>query len=137
MNGQRGGPPFEPTPQQRQLVQVLRANGNAVRVISAVVGIDPKTLRKHFRTELRDGHAHIVATLGARLVQLGMAGNVHALKYWLATHGGPEWRVVEGRQIGGLEGGAPIPLDVSTAKVTIYLPSNGREPVEGHAAGGQ
>lgn len=143
MDGQqrsRGGPSFEPTPQERQLVRVLRANGNAVRVIASLVGsgIDAKTLRKHFRDELREGKEHVVAAVGAAVVKAALAGNMFAARYWLATHGGPEWRVTEGRLIGGLSDAPPVPLDVTTAKVTIYLPDNGRGPVvEGHAAGDQ
>lgn len=125
----RGHPPHEPTDAQRQMVQVLRSNGIAVRIIAKNIGCDINTLRKHYKTELSDGLAQVVAAMGAALVRTGLAGNVTAQRYWLATHGGPEWRIVEGRQIGGLEGAPPIDINASTV-VTVYLPDNGRDRAE-------
>jgi hypothetical protein len=88
----RGQPPFEPTDSQRQLVRVLVSNGNGMGVIAQLIGRDPKTIRRAFRDELRNGREFVVAQMGAALVRAGMGGNVFALRYWLATHGGPEWR---------------------------------------------
>jgi hypothetical protein len=125
----RGQPPFEPTPAQRQTVQVLRANGDALPIICRNIGVTEKTLRKHFTEELAGGHAQVVASMGAAVVRAGLNGNVFAMKYWLCTHGGPEWRVVEGRQIGGLPDALPIPIR-SEGVVHIFLPDNGRKPDE-------
>jgi hypothetical protein len=123
----RGHPPFEPTHQQRQTVQVMRANGDPLTIIAkAVGGIDVKTLRKHFRRELEDGHAQVVASMGAALVRAGLAGNVNALRFWLLTRGGPEWRITERHEVGGLEGAPPITVS-GEAKVVVYLPDNGRD----------
>jgi hypothetical protein len=55
-----------------------------------------------------------------------MGGNVHAIKYWLATHGGPEWRLTERHEIGGFDGAPPIAVN-GEAKVVVYLPDNGRD----------
>jgi hypothetical protein len=96
-----GRPPFEPTDSQRQIVQVLRSNGIPQRTIAANIGCDVQTLRKHFRVELADGHDQVKAAMGAALVRAGLAGNVGALRYWLSTHGGPEWRTTERREISG------------------------------------
>jgi hypothetical protein len=71
-------------------VQVLRSNNISQRVIAANIGCDVQTLRKHFKGELADGHAQVVAAMGAALVRAGLAGNVGALRYWLSTHGGPQ-----------------------------------------------
>jgi len=119
-----GHPPFEPAHDQRQLVQVMRANGDTLAIIARNIGIDEKTLRKHFKDELADGHAQVVAAVGASVVKAALAGNIYAAKYWLSTHGGPEWKVIEGRQIGGMPDAPPIAI--SDAKVTIFLPDNGR-----------
>jgi hypothetical protein len=123
----RGAPPFVPTREQRQTVQVLSANGDPQRVIAKNIGIDEKTLRKHFAEELANGLAHVRAAVGGSVVRAALNGNIYAAKYWLSTHGGPEWRVVEGRVLGGMEDAVPIPVSTD-AKVTVYLPDNGRTP---------
>jgi hypothetical protein len=122
----RGQPPFEPTPGQRQTVQVMRANGDALPIIARAIGVDVKTLRKRLKVELANGHAQVRAAIGGSVVRAALAGNMHAAKYWLSTHGGPEWRIIEGRQIGGLEGAPPIAVSTD-AKVVVYLPDNGRD----------
>ena len=99
-----GRPPFEPTNSQRQIVQVLRANGIAVGVIAANVRCSVPTLRRHFKAELRDGHEQTKAAMGAAVVKAGLAGNMFAARYWLSCHGGPEWRAIEARQISGTLG---------------------------------
>jgi hypothetical protein len=112
----RGGrPAFEPTDSQRQLVQVLVSNGIAQRVIAHHLSIHEDTLRKHFRDELESGREHVEAALGAALVRAGLAGNVNAIRYWLCTHGGPEWKVTERREIGGIDG---APMRIALADMT-------------------
>jgi len=106
-----GRPPFEPTDSQRQIVQILRSNGISQRTIAANIGCDVQTLRKHFRVELADGHVQVVAAMGAALVRAGLAGNVNAIKYWLSTHGGPEWRITERREISGTIDLQQMPLE--------------------------
>lgn len=96
-----GRPPFDPTDEQRNLAKVLVANGIAQRIIASIVGCDVKTLRKHLKTELLIGAADVEARMGAAVVRSGLQGNVNAQKYWLSTHGSPEWRIVEGRELSG------------------------------------
>ena len=88
----RGQPPHMPTERQRQTVQVLKSCGNPHKVIARVIGIDEKTLMKHYRTELDNGFAEVKAMMGAAVVKAGLRGNISALKYWLMCFGGPEWR---------------------------------------------
>src|SRR5215208_3202039 len=49
-----GRPSFEPTQSQRQMVEAMAGVPEAD--IAVVIGIAPKTLRKHFRDELDTGH---------------------------------------------------------------------------------
>jgi hypothetical protein len=77
----RGHPTFQPTPSQRQTVQVMRANGDALPIIARTIGIDVKTLRKHLKVELADGHAQVRAAIGGSVVRAALAGNMHAAKY--------------------------------------------------------
>jgi len=86
-----GRPPFTPTEQQRQTVEVLVAHGNGERVIAKVIGIDRKTLSKHFRDELRDGREMLTAHMGLAIVRAALAGDWRAAAYWLAIHC-PAWR---------------------------------------------
>ena len=98
----RGHPPFEPTSEQRLLVQILAANGTPQDVIARNLprgkgqrGIAEKTLRKAFREELDSGYADTLARMGSTVVREGLKGQGWAAKYWLQTHGGDEWRTTE------------------------------------------
>jgi hypothetical protein len=113
-----GRPPFQPTREQRSTVQVLVSNGNGERVIARVIGIDRTTLRKHFKDELRNGRDQVVAAVGATVVRSALAGNMFAAKYWLATHGGPEWRYTEGRTIAGDPDAPPIRVKMDVDQMT-------------------
>lgn len=95
--GERGRPPFEPTDTQRQIVQVLQANGISQASIARNLSVDIRTLRKAFRDELRTGHDQVKAALGAVFVQAGLRGDWHAALEWLKRFGGPEWQNVERR----------------------------------------
>ncbi len=50
-----GRPRFQPTAGQRKLARSLASKGIPQDRIAAVVGVSPKTLRKHFRRELTLG----------------------------------------------------------------------------------
>jgi hypothetical protein len=78
-----------------------RAIRAALIAIAANVGCDVKTLKRHFKNELADGHAQVEAAMGAAIVRAGLGGNVYAARFWLATHGGPKWRISEKRKITG------------------------------------
>src|ERR1700719_4558906 len=47
-----GRPTFCPSPEQRREVEVMARYGVPEDDIALVLGIDPKTLRRHFRLEL-------------------------------------------------------------------------------------
>jgi hypothetical protein len=122
----RGQPPHAPTPSQRQTAQVMRANGDSLPIIARTIGVSEKTLRRHYKVELADGHAQVVAAIGGSVVRQALAGNMIAARFWLSCHGGDRWKVVERREIGGLEGAPPIAVEGSGV-VTVYLPDNGRD----------
>jgi predicted transcriptional regulator len=91
--GQPGRPPFQPTDHDHRTVETLVGHGVAAHVIARVVGIDEKTLRKHFREELHHGRAMLAARMGVVIVRAGLAGDWRAAAYWLARFGGPQWRL--------------------------------------------
>jgi hypothetical protein len=96
-----GRPPFQPTPEQRRQVELLVAHGNAEWIIARIVGCDRKTLRRHFRDELRDGREMLIARMGLCIVRAGLAGDWRAAAYWLARFGGPQWRLTSRVGISG------------------------------------
>ena len=58
--------------------------------ISRVVGIDPKTLRKHYRDELDLGETKANAQVAGYLFNAAKSGNVTAQIFWLKTRA--RWR---------------------------------------------
>jgi hypothetical protein len=63
-------PRFNPTPEQRKVVEAMAGFGIPEEHIARIVGehgIDPKTLRKHFRTELDTGATRANAAVAQAL----------------------------------------------------------------------
>lgn len=58
--------------------------------IARVVGIDPKTLRKHYREELDMGETKANAQVAGYLFNAAKSGNVTAQIFWLKTRA--KWR---------------------------------------------
>jgi hypothetical protein len=110
--GKMGRPPFEPTEDDRNSVQVYRANGVAPAVIARRIGIDVVTLRKHFAVELAEGHENIIALAGGVVVRAMMAGDWRAALEWLSRWGGDGWKKSERRLIAGDPLGPPLTLNV-------------------------
>ena len=75
---------------QRQQVEALAAHGIPETDIGLVVGIDPKTLRKHYREELDLGEAKANAQVAGYLFNAAKNGNVTAQIFWLKTRA--KWR---------------------------------------------
>ena len=74
-----------PDPAQRKQVETLAAYGIPETDISRVVGIDPKTLRKHYREELDLGETKANAQVAGFLFNSARNGNVTAQIFWLKT----------------------------------------------------
>ena len=75
----------QPDPAQRKQVETLAAYGIPETDISRVVGIDPKTLRKHYRDELDLGQTKANAQVAGFLFNSARNGNVSAQIFWLKT----------------------------------------------------
>lgn len=67
-----GRPEFKPTREQREDVVILTAQKTSEKDIAVALGIDEKTLRKHFRDELDTGfikfNAVILIKIGRKLM---------------------------------------------------------------------
>ena len=124
---QRNGPSipaFKPTQEHRNMVYVFASNSASTKVIAQALGISVSTVEKYFKQEITLGREYIVARVGAVVVKEALAGNIGAARYWLSTHGGPEWR---------------MPKDAYTDPehprgeddvVHFYMPPNGRDQPE-------
>lgn len=90
-------PKHEPTPETRQLVQLHATVGTTQEDIARILGIDAKTLRKHYRDELDLSLAKANATIGGALFNKAKGGDTAAMIFWMKTQAGwKEKSVVEG-----------------------------------------
>lgn len=83
-------PSHEPTPERRQTVQMHATVGTNQETIARVLGIDAKTLRKHYRDELDISRAKANATIGGALFNKAKDGDTAAMIFWMKTQAG--WR---------------------------------------------
>ena len=86
----RTKPPHEPTKQSRELVSLHATVGTRQDVIADLLGIDPKTLRKHYRQELSQSAAKANATIGGTLFNKAKGGDTAAMIFWMKTRA--QWR---------------------------------------------
>ena len=80
----------KPDPALRPQVEAMAAYGIPEIDIARVVGIDPKTLRKHYRDELDMGETKANAQVAGYLFNSAKNGNVTAQIFWLKTRA--KWR---------------------------------------------
>jgi hypothetical protein len=80
----------KPDPLQRRQVEAMAAYGIPEFDIARVVGVDPKTLRKHYRDELDLGETKANAQVAGYLYNAAKGGNVTAQIFWLKTRA--KWR---------------------------------------------
>ena len=74
----------------RRQVEAMAAYGIPEIDIARVVGVDPKTLRKHYRDELDMGETKANAQVAGFLFNAARSGNVTAQIFWLKTRA--RWR---------------------------------------------
>ena len=80
----------KPDSAQRRQVEAMAAYGIPEINIAAVLGVDPKTLRKHYRDELDLGETKANAQVAGYLFNAAKNGNVTAQIFWLKTRA--KWR---------------------------------------------
>jgi hypothetical protein len=82
---------YEPTDEQRRTVRTMAGFGVPHEDIATFLGIDAKTLRKHFRAELDRGTVEANAKVAQSLFQMATQGkNVAAAIFWMKARAG--WR---------------------------------------------
>lgn len=82
--------PHKPTRESRQIVQLHATIGTQQHTIADILGIDGKTLRKHYREELDHAMAQANATIGGALFNKAKGGDTTAMIFWMKTRAG--WR---------------------------------------------
>lgn len=111
--------PHEPTPEGRKLVEVHATVGTDQETIAKLIGIDPTTLRLHYRDELDLATAKANAVIGGALFNKAKGGDTAAQIFWMKTRAG--WREVVRNEHTGADGGL-------IQMVMVYeLPANGRD----------
>lgn len=94
------GKEHEPTSEQRQLVQLHTTVGTTQETICRIVGIDLKTLRKHYRDELDLGKAKANAAIGGALFNKAKGGDTTAMIFWMKTNAG--WKETTRHELDGV-----------------------------------
>lgn len=105
-----GRPPHEPTEATRETVKLQAVIGTPQDVIASLLGIDPKTLRKHYREELDHSLAQANAVIGGALFNKAKAGDTAAQIFWMKTRA--RWRETNVVEHTGPDGG-PVVIDAS------------------------
>ena len=104
----RTKPEHKPTEKDRQTVSVMVAAGIAQDSIARCIGIDAKTLRKHYREELDTAAEKANAKIAQSLFQQAVGGNTAAAIWWTKSKMG--WKDstrIENEHSG--PNGGPIP----------------------------
>jgi hypothetical protein len=119
-----GRPPFEPTAEQRKIVEMLAAVGVPEDDICTVIingkrgkPIALHTLRKHFREELACAELKANANIAGALYKTAMAGNVTAQIFWLKCR--MRWRTVEHVELTGKDGADLNPAGPDLSKLSL------------------
>ena len=109
-----GRPSHKADPVVRRQVEAMAGYGVPEIDIAGVVGIDAKTLRKHYRDELDHGHIKANVRVAENLYRKATGEgreSVIAAIFWLKTRAG--WRETNVHEIAGPRGG-PVEIEAVT-----------------------
>jgi hypothetical protein len=93
----------KPTKETRTLVESTSGLGLPHEQIAILVGIDDKTLRKHYREELDLGKAKANGQIAKTLFSKATAGDTTALIWWTKTQ--MKWAETQKHELTGADGG--------------------------------
>lgn len=95
----------QPTEETKRLVESSSGLGLPHEMIAALVGIDDKTLRKWYRTELDQGKAKASGQIAKTLYNKAIGGDTTALIWW--TKSQLRWSETVKQELTGQDG-APL-----------------------------
>lgn len=95
----------QPTDENKRLVESSSGLGLPHEMIAALVGIDDKTLRKWYRTELDQGKAKAGGQIAKTLYNKAISGDTTALIWW--TKSQLRWSETVKQELTGQDG-APL-----------------------------
>ena len=81
---------YKPTLEDRESVTIMAAVGIQQDIIARCVGIDPKTLRKHYAEELETAMTKANTKVAGTLFNKAVGGDTAACIFWCKTRLG--WR---------------------------------------------
>ena len=99
----------QPDPVTRRQVEAMAACGVPEADIGKVIGIDPKTLRKHYRVELDTGGIRASTRIAQSLYNKALgdgAQSVTAAIFWLKTRA--HWKETNVHEVSG-----PVKIELS------------------------
>jgi hypothetical protein len=100
-----GRPSHKPDPELRRQVEALAGFGIPEADIAGLIGVDPKTLRKHYRQELDHGHTKANAKVAENLFRKATGDgreSVTAAIFWLKARA--RWKETTLNEHTGLDG---------------------------------
>jgi hypothetical protein len=98
-----GSKPHKPDDKTRATVEAMISYGIPQEDIAKVVGIDPKTLRKHYEHEIDTATAKANSQVAQRLYKKCMADDTASIIFWLKTRA--KWAETVKQEISGADGG--------------------------------
>lgn len=110
-----------PTDEQRRTIRAMAAFGVPQDAIAVHFSLDPKTLRKHFRSELDRGSVEANVKVAQSLFNMATAGNnVAAAIFWMKARAG--WREKNDLEITGKDGKELAPTSLTLRFVSADKP---------------
>lgn len=97
------GSEHQPTKELRNVVKYLSIAGQTQESIAALLQIDPKTLRKHYREQLDESLDMSIAYAVGKLMENVKKGDRASIFFFLKTRGG--WKETMSHEVSGPGGG--------------------------------
>lgn len=104
----------KPTDESRKMVESTSGLGLPHEQIAILVGIDDKTLRKYYRTELDTGKAKANGQIAKTLFSKAVAGDTTSLIWW--TKSQMRWSETVKNEVTGADGEPLTGITVSFVK---------------------
>jgi hypothetical protein len=108
---------YQPTDKDLRVAEAMAGCGMPQDGIARVLGIDAKTLRKHFRSTLDSAADKADAQVASTLFKMATSGACPAATiFWMKTR--RDWREIKRFEHSGPDGQYPIPIETARAALT-------------------